>query len=171
MHNWNTFNVRTSHEQIRTHKTHHSPNSGEVTTFPLIIYYVPLHEAHIQMAFCPGGVLKFSQLGLPRLWGPIILHATLHLEWNLKQSCSPSRKLSNSMSHATYTRKNQGDSWLLVVRSQIANLTPIPSFGHNLCFKCPNGSCEPILNIFVPRAFHWYKEFFNTLGFAPAIAL
>jgi hypothetical protein len=27
------------------------------------------------------------------------------------------------------------------------NLTPDPSYGHNLCFKCPNGSCEPILNI------------------------
>ncbi len=37
----------------RTHQTHHSPNLGEATTFPLIIYYVPLHKAHIQMAFCP----------------------------------------------------------------------------------------------------------------------
>jgi len=32
-----------------------------------------------------------------------------------------------------------------VVRSQINNLTPGPSFSHDLCFKYPNGSCEPIL--------------------------
>jgi hypothetical protein len=26
---------------------------GEATTFPFIVYFVPLHEAHIHMAFCP----------------------------------------------------------------------------------------------------------------------
>jgi hypothetical protein len=26
---------------------------GEATIFPLIVYFVPLHKAHIQMAFCP----------------------------------------------------------------------------------------------------------------------
>ncbi len=49
--------------------------------------------------------------------------------------------------------------------SQIANLTPDPSFGHNLCFRCPNGSCKPILDIYVVRAFQWYKELLNPLGF------
>jgi hypothetical protein len=53
VHSWNTFSVRTNHGQIRTHKTHHILDLGEVTTFPLIVYYVPLHEAHIQMAFFP----------------------------------------------------------------------------------------------------------------------
>jgi hypothetical protein len=43
------------------------------------------------------------------------------------------------MWHATYTQGNRGDSQLLVVEGQIANLTPNPFFGHNLCFKCPNG--------------------------------
>jgi hypothetical protein len=43
-----------NHGQIRIHKTHHGPNLGEATTFPFIVYYVPLHEAHIQMAFFPG---------------------------------------------------------------------------------------------------------------------
>jgi len=41
------------------------------------------------------------------------------------------------------------------------------SFGHNLCFKCSNGSCEPILHIYVPRAFQWYKEILNPMGFDP----
>ncbi len=54
-----------------------------------------------------------------------------------------------------------------MVESQIGNLTPGPSFGHNLCLKCPNGSCEPILDIYVPRAFHWFKELINLLNFDP----
>jgi len=37
-----------------THKTHHGPDSGEGTTFPHIVYFAPLYEAHIQMAFCLG---------------------------------------------------------------------------------------------------------------------
>jgi hypothetical protein len=41
-----------SHGQIRTHETHHGPDLGEATTFPLIIYFAFIHEAHIQMAFC-----------------------------------------------------------------------------------------------------------------------
>jgi hypothetical protein len=36
-----------------------------------------------------------------------------------------------------------------------------------LCFKCPNGSCEPILDIYVPKVFQWYKYFFNPMGFDP----
>jgi hypothetical protein len=55
-HNLNTFGARTSHGKTRTHKTHHDPDLGEATTFPLIIYSVPFHEAHIQMIFCPGAL-------------------------------------------------------------------------------------------------------------------
>jgi hypothetical protein len=71
------------------------------------------------------------------------------------------------MSHTIYTQGNWGNSQLLVVGSQIRDLTFDPSFGHNLCFRCPNGSCEPILDIYVPRFFQWYRELFNTLGFDP----
>jgi hypothetical protein len=71
------------------------------------------------------------------------------------------------MSHATYTQGNRGDSRLLVVESQIANLTFGPSFSHNLCLKCLYGSCKPILNIYIPRAFQWYRELFNQMGFGP----
>jgi hypothetical protein len=69
------------------------------------------------------------------------------------------------MSHTTWTQGNWVDSRLLVVRSQTANLTPDPSFSHNLWFRCPNGSCEPILDIYVSIAFQWYEELFETLGF------
>jgi hypothetical protein len=42
-----------------------------------------------------------------------------------------------------------------------------PFFGHNLRFKCPNGSCEPILDIYVSISFQWYKKIFNPMGFDP----
>jgi hypothetical protein len=71
------------------------------------------------------------------------------------------------MSHATFTQGNRVDSRLLGVKSQIVNLTSDPSFGHNLCFRCPNGSCEPILDIYVSIAFQSCKELFNPLSFGP----
>ncbi len=51
--------------------------------------------------------------------------------------------------------------------SQTVNLTHGLSFGHNLCFKSPNGLCEPILNIYVPKDFQQYKKLFNPMGFDP----
>ncbi len=92
-------------------------------------------------------VPKFPKLGLLWLWGPITLCENLWLRWGLKKIFSPHQKLSNGISHATYVQRNLGNSLLLVVGSQIDNLIPDLSFGHNLCFKCPNGSCETILDI------------------------
>jgi hypothetical protein len=37
-----------------------------------------------------------------------------------------------------------------------------------LCFRCPNEQCEPILDIYASRAFHWYKERNKTLRFDPS---
>ncbi len=71
------------------------------------------------------------------------------------------------MLHATCTQGNRGNSQLLVVGSQNVNLTPDPSFGHNLCLKCPNGLWETILDIYVSRDFYWYKELLNPMGFDP----
>jgi len=90
------------------------------------------------------GVPKLPKLGFLRLWGPITLCADPRLRWCLKQRYSPRQELSNDMSHATCTQGNRSDSWLLVVESQIVNLTLGLSFGHTLCFRCPNGRCEPI---------------------------
>jgi hypothetical protein len=112
-------------------------------------------------------VPKFSKLGLLRFRGPITLCVNLRSGRCWKKSYSLHRKLSNSMSHATYTQGNRVDSRLLVVASQTTNLTPILSFGHNLCFRCPNGSCEPILNIYVSLVFQWYKKIFDAMGFDP----
>jgi hypothetical protein len=173
VHNWNTFGARTSHEQTRTHKTHHGLDLGEATTFPFIVYFVHGHGANIQMSLCPrtpkweSWVPKFPKLGLLRFWGPITLSIDLWLRWHMKKSCSPCQELSK-VCRMPPTRKEIGAiSWLLVVGSQIANLTFGPSFGHNLCFKNSNGSCVLILSIHVWRAFQWYKEGFNLMSFDP----
>jgi hypothetical protein len=113
------------------------------------------------------GVSKLPKLGLPRLWAPITLCANLRLRWSLKQSCSSRQEFFNGILHTTCTQGNQGDSWLLMVKSQTTNLTPDLSFGHNLCFRFPNGWCKPILDIYVSIAFQWYEELFEPLGFDP----
>ncbi len=82
-----------------------------------------------------------------------------------KQSFILQQNLFNGIWHATYTQGNYGDSQLLMVESQIDNLIFYLFFGHNLCFECPNGSCEPILDIYVSRNFQWCKENFNAMSF------
>jgi hypothetical protein len=73
VHSWNIFGVKTRHGQTQTHKTHHGPDLGEATTFPLIVYSMPLHEAHIQMTFCPETPKwgpKIPQIRTPATLGP-----------------------------------------------------------------------------------------------------
>jgi len=112
-------------------------------------------------------ILKFPKLGLLQLWKLITLCGNLQLRWGLKQSCIPCWELSNDMWHITHMQWNWGDSWLLVVGNQIGNLIPSLSFDHNFCFKYSNGSCKPILDIYVLRDFQWYEKLFNQMGFDP----
>ncbi len=73
----------------------------------------------------------------------------VRLQRGLKQGCSPRRELSNAVLHSQIGCREEVDSRLLVVGSQIASLTPGPSFAHNLRFRCPNEQREPILDIYV----------------------
>jgi hypothetical protein len=114
------------------------------------------------------GVPKLSQVGVPGLWTPISLECRVRSRCGLNQSCSSRRELSNAVSHSQIWHREGVDSRLLVVGSQTANLTPGLSFAHNLCFRCPNEQCEPILDIYVPRAFQWYQERNNPLRFDPS---
>ncbi len=114
-----------------------------------------------------SGVPKLSWFGLPGLWMLITSRPNFGLGWGLNQSCSSPRELSNGVSHFTCMHRNQVDSWLLVVGSQTANLTPSPSFDHNFCCRCPNGSCEAILDIYTLRPFQQYKKRLNVKCFDP----
>jgi hypothetical protein len=113
------------------------------------------------------GVPKSCQMGLPGLWSPITLWADLKSQCGLKQSCTSCRELSNAMSHSRIDHREKVDSQLFVVGSQTGSSIPDPSFGHNLCFKCPNEPCKPNLDIYAPSAFQWYKERHKTLRFDP----
>jgi hypothetical protein len=104
---------------------------------------------------------------LSGLWSPITLRADLGSQCGLKQSCSSRRELSNAVLHSRIGHQKEVDSRLFVVGSQTGNSTPGPSFGHNLCFRCSNEPSEPILDIFTPRAFQWYKERHKPLRFDP----
>ncbi len=114
-----------------------------------------------------SGVPKLSQFGLPKLWVLITLRPELRSRQSLNQSCSFPREISNGLSHFTCMHRNWVDSRLLVVRSQIGSLTPSPFFDHNLCYRCPNGSCEAILDIYTSRNFQRYKKRLNTRCFDP----
>jgi hypothetical protein len=89
------------------------------------------------------------------------------IEVRSNQSCGSRRELSNGMSHVVCNLVNRVYSWLFLVGCQTDNLTPSPSFGHNLCFKCLNEQCEPILDIYILRDFQWYKERHKPLSFDP----
>jgi hypothetical protein len=108
-----------------------------------------------------------STIGIPVTLGRITSRANLQLQWVLKQSCNLRQELSNGMSHIACTQGNRVDSWLLMVGSQTDSLTCDLSFGHNLCFRCPNGQCEPILDIYASITFQRYKELFKEMGFGP----
>jgi hypothetical protein len=139
-----------------------------------IILYVTPREPHPNGTFSrdsQGGVLKLSRVGLPGLWALISPGPDLRLEWGLNQSFSSPRQLSNAPSNSFCKRWEEVDSRLLVVGSQTANLTPGPSFAHNLGCRCPNGSCEAILDIYTSRPFHWYKDHPDERCFDPAIEL
>jgi hypothetical protein len=106
-------------------------------------------------------------VGVPGLWDFIAPRPDLGSGRGLNQSCSPQRELSNAVSHSRSARREQVDSRLLVVRSQTANLTPGPSFAHNLGCRCPNDQCEAIFDIYVSRPFQWHQKRFNASCFEP----
>jgi len=162
-----TLGACTSHEHIWTHNIHHGLDLGEAIIFPLIVLFMSSHEACTQMSFCPTKIVKIGTSVILEahnfLCGPpieLLNKVVAFIE-------SFHWELSNGMWHATYMQANQGEFLLLVVGNQIDILIRGFSFGHNLCFKYPNGSWEHITNISVWRDFQWCKELFNPLNFDP----
>jgi len=73
VHSWNTFGARTNHGQTQTHKIQHSPDFGEATTFPLIIYFVPGHGPASKWHFVrglPNESPEIPKIGTPMTLGP-----------------------------------------------------------------------------------------------------
>ncbi len=143
---------------------------GKPPPSPYSILCVTPQEPHLNGIFSrdsQGGVPKLSQVGFPRLWTLISPSSNLRLEWGLNQSCSFLQELSNALLHFFCRRREEFNSRLLVVGSQTTSLTLGPSFAHNLGCRCPNGSCEAILDIYTSRPFHWYKEHPNARWFDP----
>jgi hypothetical protein len=114
-----------------------------------------------------SGVSKLSRFRLLELWAIITSRLDLWSGRGLNQSGSSLRELFNSMLHSFNARWDRVDSRLLVVGSQVANLILGPSFAHNLGCRCPNGSCEAILDIYTSRTFQWYQEHSNARCFDP----
>jgi hypothetical protein len=109
----------------------------------------------------PGGVLG----GVPGLWELITPDCKIGSRWGLNQTCSPRRDLFNDVSHSQFGLREEVDSGLLVVGSQIASLTPGPSFAHNLGDRCSNAQCEGIFDIYASRPFQWHQEHPNARCF------
>jgi len=155
-----------------THKTHHGLDSREATTFPHIIFFAPLRGGYIQMARFPEtpklesrNCLEIVLVGVPGLWELISPDYQVWSRWGLNQGYSSLRELSNAMSHFWFGCREEVDSRLLMVGSQISNLTPDSSFAHNLGYICPNDQCEGILDIYTSRPFQWHQEHRNARCF------
>jgi hypothetical protein len=110
---------------------------------------------------------NYLGFGLLGLWDIIASRPDLWLGQGLNQTCSPLRELFNATSHSPNARWERVDSWLLVVGSQTASLTPGPSFAHNFGRKCPNDQCEAISDIYTSRPFQWHQEHRKARCFSP----
>jgi hypothetical protein len=112
---------------------------------------------------CPETV----PVGVSGLWEFIAPRPDLRSGRGLNQSCSLQRELSNVVSHSRSARRKHVDSRLFVVGSQIASLTPGPSFAHNLGCRCRNDQCKAIFDIYVLRPLQWHQERLNARCFGP----
>jgi len=172
-HSGTPLGVGTSHGHFGPRDTPR-PRLGDATTIPHIVYSVTLRHTYIQVTLFPGtpklesrNPTKCPGFGLPRLWEVIAPRPDLGSWRGLNRSCSPRRDLSIDVSLSRIGHQELVDSRLLVVKSQTVNLTPGPSFTHNLGCRCPNWECEGIFDIYVSRPFQWHQERLNARIFEP----
>ncbi len=130
--------VGTSHGHFDTQDSPRPGLEGSHHLPPYSILYNSPPRLHPNGSFSRDsqvGVPKLSRVGVSGLWKIISPHPKLRSGQGLNQSCSSHRELSNTMSHSLRRRREEVDSRLLVVGSQIGSLTPSPSFAHNLGYR------------------------------------
>jgi hypothetical protein len=150
------FGVGTYHGHLDTQDSPWPGLEGSHHLPPYSILCVSPRRLHPNGSFSRDsqvGVPKLSRVGVPGLWTATAPCPKFGSGQVLNQSCSSRRELSNAVSHSLRRRREEVDSRLLVVGGQTANLTPSPSFAHNLGYRCPNGQCEAIFDIYVSRPF------------------
>jgi hypothetical protein len=101
----------------RLRGSHHLPPYSILYSFPSHLHPNGTFSWDFQ-----SGIPKLSQFGLPKFWAFITSYSDLWLGWGLKKTCSSPWELSNGVSHSTCTHRDQVDSRLLVVESQITAL-------------------------------------------------
>ncbi len=176
-HSGTPLGVGTSHGHFGPRDTPQPGPREYATTILPIVYFVTLRGTHARMSLFLGTPGSESRNcpeiipgGVPGLWKLITPDYSVWSQRGLNQTCSPHwdlsndilqsqfGDLSNDVSQSQFGGREEVDSRLLVVGSQTANLTPGPSFAHNLGCRCPNDQCEAIFDIYASRLFQWHQE-------------
>jgi hypothetical protein len=123
----------------------------------LFVLGLPSGSPKIVPVWIPGTLAAHNSLLKPLIG--VRFEANLYLSLRAFQRCVALRP------HAPGS--GRVNSRLLVVESQTTSLTPSLSFAPNLCFRCPNGSCEAIFDIYTSRPFQQYKEHIKARCFYP----
>ncbi len=116
-------------------------------------------------------VPKFIKLGLPQLWGPIILCSNLRLRWGFKQSCSPHRTFFNGMVHTTCTQGSESNSRLLVIRVKLPIWLPTLLLAITYVFSTQMGHASPFYTFAFQELSNDIRKFLIQWFLTPAIAL
>jgi hypothetical protein len=162
-HSGTPLGVGTSHGHFGPRDTPRPGPREYATTILPIVYSATLGGTHARVSLFPGTP---RTPGLESRNCPEIVPGRVSGLWELitpdygvrsrrgpNQTCSPRRDLFNDVSNFRFEGREEVDSRLLMVGSRTANLTPGPSFAHNLSYRCPNGQCESIFYIYASIPF------------------
>ncbi len=132
---------------------HHSPPNNILCASPWKLHpnvTFPQDSQGLQ-----SGSLKTRTIVVPKLWrfisfsNPICFENARVIYYSAQKNLFNGAWKSLIESHLTPPFKG------LVVGSQIHNLTPTPSFDHNLCKSSLNEQCEGTLSIYISINFQW----------------
>ncbi len=105
----------------------------------------PAPKCHFVLGL-PSGSPEIPKVGTPANFGAHNFVCKPLIEMRSKAKSYPfSNVFQRYVARHLYARKSE--------RILTFSLGYGLSFGYNLCFKCPNGSCEPILDIYILRSF------------------